>query len=89
VICQVIDLPSFSWNFGYASRVLLLISADVHMPALPAKSFCFLLLLLCIEVSKKKLLICGDIFGGAWKSEVGTSVFLFFVPDSFSDERSF
>jgi hypothetical protein len=48
--------------------VLHLISPDVHMPYLPAKPLCFLLLLLCIEFSKRNLLLCGEIFGGVWKS---------------------
>jgi hypothetical protein len=37
--------------------VLLLISPYVRMAALPAKPLCFLLLLLCIEVSKSNLLL--------------------------------
>jgi hypothetical protein len=48
--------------------VLLLISPDVRVPTLPAKPLCVLLLLLCIEVSKRNLLLCGEIFGGVWKS---------------------
>jgi hypothetical protein len=48
--------------------VLLLIYPDVRVPALPAKPLCFLLLLLCIEVSKINLLLCGERFGGVWKS---------------------
>jgi hypothetical protein len=48
--------------------VLLLVSPDVIMPALPAKPLCLLLLLLRIEVSKRNLLLCREIFGGAWKS---------------------
>jgi hypothetical protein len=48
--------------------VLLLIYPDVRVPPLPVKPLCFLLLLLCIEVSKRNLLLCGEIFGGVWKS---------------------
>jgi hypothetical protein len=48
--------------------VLLLISPDVRVPPFPAKPLCFLLLLLCIEVSTRNLLLCGEIFGGVWKS---------------------
>jgi hypothetical protein len=33
--------------------IILLISPDGRVPALPAKTHCFLLLLLCIEVSKR------------------------------------
>jgi hypothetical protein len=47
--------------------VLILISPDLCMPALPAKPLCFLLLLLCIEVSKRNLLLCRSIFEGVWK----------------------
>jgi hypothetical protein len=48
--------------------VLLLTSPDVRVPALPAKQLCFLMLQLCIEVSKRNLILCGKRFGGAWKS---------------------
>jgi hypothetical protein len=48
--------------------VLLLISPDVRVPPLPAKPLCLLLLLLCIEVSKSNLLLCGEICGDVWKS---------------------
>jgi hypothetical protein len=48
--------------------VLLLISPDVYMPDLPAKPLCLLMVLLCIEVSKRNLLLCRDIVGGVWKS---------------------
>jgi hypothetical protein len=48
--------------------VLLLISPDVRVPPLPAKPLCFLLLLLCIEIFKRNLLLCGEMFGGVWKS---------------------
>jgi hypothetical protein len=43
--------------------VLLLISPDVRVPALPAKPLCFLLLLLC-----RNLILCGERFGDVWKS---------------------
>jgi hypothetical protein len=68
--------------------VHLLVSPDVRMPTLPAKPLCFLLLLPCIEVSRMNLLLCGERFRGVWKLEVGIYVFIFFVPDSFSDKRS-
>jgi hypothetical protein len=48
--------------------VLLIISPDVGMPDFHDKPLCVLLLLLCIEVSKRNLILCGDIFGGVWKS---------------------
>jgi hypothetical protein len=47
--------------------VLLLISHDVCMSALPAKPLCSLLLLLCIEVSKRNLLLCREKMIGVWK----------------------
>jgi hypothetical protein len=51
-----------------AILVLLLIYPDVRVPTLPSKPLCFLLLLLRIEVLKRNLLLCGEIFGGVWKS---------------------
>jgi hypothetical protein len=43
--------------------VLLLISPDVHVHALPDKPLCLLLLILCLEVSKRNyLLLCGERF---------------------------
>jgi hypothetical protein len=47
--------------------VLLLIYPDVRMPAKPL-FFLLLLLLLCIEISKRDMLLCGERFGGVWKS---------------------
>jgi hypothetical protein len=48
--------------------VLLIISPDVRMPDLPDKPLFFLLLLLCIEVSKRNVILCKERFGGVWKS---------------------
>jgi hypothetical protein len=48
--------------------LVLLISPDVHMPAMPDYPLCVLMLLLCIEVSKMNLLLCGYIFVGVWSS---------------------
>jgi hypothetical protein len=48
--------------------LLLLMSPDVRVPPLLDKPLCLLLLLLCIEVSKRNLILCAEIFGGVWKS---------------------
>jgi hypothetical protein len=48
--------------------VLLLISPDVRVSPLPDKPLCVLMLLLYIEVSKRNLLLCGEISGDVWNS---------------------
>jgi hypothetical protein len=68
--------------------VLLPISTDVRVPTLPAKPLCFLLFLLCIEVSKRNLLFVEtylEVFGSC---KLGPLLFISFVPDYFLDKRS-
>jgi hypothetical protein len=55
--------------------VLLLISPDVWMPDLPDKPLCFLMLLLCIEFSKRNLFFCQERFRGVWNRKLGPLFF--------------
>jgi hypothetical protein len=69
--CFAFYLLELRVDFGVDNPVilvLLLVYPDVHVSALPAKPLCFLLLLLCIDVSKRNLLLCGERFGVVWKS---------------------
>jgi hypothetical protein len=67
--------------------LLFLLSLDVGV--LPGNLLYFFMLLLCIEVSKRNLLLCGDTFLDVSKMLEWMSVLLFIFRGSLSEERSF